>query len=88
MPQPSAFDPPQGVQKGDGQVYQTGAGNQGNFIAQSTPPAAVHPAVDPSVAGGIKTLMAALAQAFAPKSITQAPQREKAAEDAALGNQF
>ncbi len=85
MPQPSVFDPSAGVVKGDGQVYQTGVGNQ--MPAGQPPPAAtpVSSAPQPGFSGAIQALISALANAFAPKAITQAPQRMKAQEAQAEG---
>lgn len=86
---PSVFDAPQGVIKGDGQVH-------GAY--QAPPPAAAPIAApgqpDASMAGGIKALVQALAQAFAPKAVTQ--RKQKVASDVAdatgdqssLGSQF
>lgn len=88
---PSVFDPPQGVVKGDGQVH-------GQY--QAPPPAAAPmapaagPAPDSSMAGGIKALVQALAQAFAPKAITQRKQKVDSdvaaatGDQSSLGNQF
>lgn len=91
---PSVFDAPQGVVKADGQVH-------GQY--QAPPPvAAPGPAGpvgdpshnDPSVAGGIQALVQALAQAFAPKAITQRKQKvasdvaEATGDQSPLGNQF
>lgn len=39
----------------------------------------------PGIVGAIKDAVSAVATTFGPKSITQAPQREQAAEDAATG---
>jgi hypothetical protein len=86
MPQPSVFDPPQGVLKADGQYHQTGVGNQMPAGTQMMPQAsAPATAAQPGLGGAIQTLIAALASAFAPKSITQAPQREAAQEAQAQG---
>ena len=82
MPQPSVFDPPAGVVKGDGQTYQTGVGNQ---MPAGQPPPAAPPAQAAEPPGAIQALIAALANAFAPKAITQAPQRMKAQEAQAEG---
>lgn len=85
MPQPSVFDPQPGVVKGDGQTYPTGMGNQmpaGMPMATPSPSAAPQP-------GAIQQLIAALASAFAPKAITQAPQRMKQQEaDAGIGDEL
>jgi hypothetical protein len=80
------FDPPAGVVKGDGRTYIPGTGNQ--MPAGTPPPAApaVSSSPSPGVAGAIQAFIAQLASAFAPKAITQAPQREKAQEAQAEGN--
>ena len=81
MPQPSVFDPPAGVVKADGQSYHTGTGNQ---MIPGGQPTAPPPQAAPQP-GAIQQLIAALASAFAPKSITQAPQRMKQQEAEAEG---
>jgi hypothetical protein len=75
MPQPSVFDQPKGVVKGDGRVYQTGMGAP---VATAPPPVAVAPpgvgapqAAAPGIAGAIHDAIAALASAFAPRAIQQ-----------------
>jgi hypothetical protein len=76
---PSAFDPPPGVMKGNGQMSPTGGGSyqapqQGAPQPVVAPPAGPQgptpttPAPDP---GAIYSLISALAKAFAPKSVTQ-----------------
>lgn len=93
---PSVFDAPQGVMKADGQVhgqYQAPPPVAAPPIA--APPGAAAPAgPDPSVSGGIKALVQALAQALAPKAITQRKQKidsdvaAATGDQAPLGNQF
>jgi hypothetical protein len=86
MPVPSAFDPPPGVVKANGQVYQTGVGNQmqpGVPMASAAPPT-VGPT--PGIAAGIQALIASLAKAFAPKSLTQADKRTEQAVDQQSGS--
>jgi hypothetical protein len=78
---PSVFDPPQGVIKGNGQMSPTGQGNY-NAPQQGAPqpvspagpqgPTPTTPTPDP---GMLSSLIAALAKAFAPKSVTQAGKR-------------
>ena len=73
----SVFDAPTGMVKADGQVH-------GAY--QAPPPAAAQPTV-PGDEGAIHALVRMLAQAFAPKSITQAKPRTAENVAAATGDQ-
>lgn len=69
----SVFDPPPGVMKGDGQMHQIGGGAAQAAPQQGAPQPVVpgQPAAQPPADPGmISSLIAALAKAFAPKSIT------------------
>jgi hypothetical protein len=78
--------------KADGQVH--GAYQAPPPVAASQGPVAAPGQPDSSMAGGIKALVQALAQAFAPKAITQRKQKvdtdvaEATGDQSSLGNQF